>query len=72
MVTALTVCVLHDIDALKRPIAHMRTDIREAFEIPNTIDIPDEDGDGDELPLEDAYDHPPRAPAPRRLVHAQL
>jgi len=34
VVTALTVCVLHDIDVLERPVAHMRSDIREAFEIP--------------------------------------
>lgn len=45
VVTALTVCVLHDMDVLERPVAHMRNDIREAFEIPKTIDVPDDDDD---------------------------
>ena len=42
VITALTVCVLHDIDVLERPVAHMRNDIREAFEIPRAIDAPHE------------------------------
>jgi len=46
VVTALTVCVLHDIDVLERPVAHMRKDIREAFEIDEEYSKYDDEADG--------------------------
>ena len=44
VVTALTVCVLHDKDVLHRDVLHMRPDIRDAFEIKKQVRVYYDDG----------------------------